>query len=290
MSIIRTRSAYVDYILMIIGAGLMAFVIKSIYDPINLVTGGFTGVAIIVKAITGNYIAGGIPLWLTNLVLNIPSFLLALKIKGIRFLGRTIFATFCLSAWLYLLPGLNIMTHDFVLASLFGGVLTGVGVGLVLLGKGTTGGTDMLAVLIQHYKKHYTVAQILQAIDALVVIAGAFLFGLNRALYAVISIYIVSQITDGILEGLKFSKIAYIITDMDDEVANAIMDKLGRGATGIKGQGMYSKKQKGMLFCVVAKKQIVELKEIVIKVDPKAFVIVSDAREVLGEGFIEYKI
>lgn len=287
MAILNKRSVYKDYILMFVGAGLMAFVIKSIYDPINLVTGGFTGVAIIVKALTGNYMAGGIPLWLTNLLLNIPSFILALKIKGLHFLGRTIFATLSLSAWLYLLPELNIMTHDLVLASLFGGVLTGIGMGMVLLGRGTTGGTDMLAAIIQHYYKHYTVSQILQVIDALVVIAGAFVFGLNSALYAMISIFMVAKITDGFLEGLKFSKVAYIITDKDDEVSKAIMKELGRGVTGLRGIGMFSKQEKGMLFCVVGKKQIVSLKELVIGTDPKAFVIVSDAREVLGEGFIE---
>lgn len=283
------RPVYIDYLLMVIGSGLMAFAIKCIFDPINLVTGGFTGIAIIIKSMTEGVNEGGIPLWLTNLILNIPNFLLAMKIKGIRFIGRTLFSTVCVSLWLYFIPVMNIMTDDFVLASLFGGVITGIGVGLVFLARATTGGTDMLAALIQHYRRHYSIAQILQVIDAVVVLAGAYVFGISRALYAIIAVFVVSQVTDGMIEGLKFSKIAYIISDKQAEVAIAIMKELNRGATGLKARGMYSSKEKDMLFCVVSKKEIVYLKEIVINVDPNAFVIVSDAREVLGEGFIEQK-
>ena len=121
-------------------------------------------------------------------------------------------------------------------------------------------------------------------------LAGAYIFGLNKALYAIISIFVVSRVTDGILEGLKFSKLAYIITDHHDEVAKAIMTTLGRGATGLNATGMYSSREKKVLLCVVSKKEIVQVKEIVTGLDSRAFVIVSDAREVLGEGFIEINL
>lgn len=289
MEMPANRPVYIDYLFMIIGSGLMAFAIKCIFDPINLVTGGFTGIAIILKSMTGGIIEGGVPLWLTNLVLNIPNFFIAMKIKGIRFIGRTSFSTICLSLWLYVIPEMNFMVDDFVLASLFGGVITGIGIGLVFLARATTGGTDMMAALIQHYWRHYSIAQILQVVDAVIVLAGAYVFGISRALYAIIAVFVVSQITDGMIEGLKFSKIAYIISDKQTVVASAIMKELNRGATGLKAKGMYSDKEKDMLFCVVSKKEIVYLKEIVINADPNAFVIVSDAREVLGEGFIEQK-
>ena len=283
MEIPSNRPIYVDYLLMTIGSCLMAVAIKSIYDPIAMVTGGFTGIAIILKAFLN------LPLWLANILLNVPIFLIGIKIKGFRFIGRTLYATVALSVFLYFIPQLNIMTDDYILASIFGGVITGIGVGLVFLARSTTGGTDMLAAYIQHYYKHYSIAQILQVIDAIVVLAGAYIFGLSRALYAVISIYVVSQVTDGILEGLNFSKLAYIITDKQDEVANEIMTTLDRGATGINATGMYSSSEKKLLLCVVSKKEIVQVKEIVTKIDHGAFVIVSDVREVLGEGFIEYR-
>ncbi|PXV90141.1 uncharacterized membrane-anchored protein YitT (DUF2179 family) [Lachnotalea glycerini] len=261
----------------------MAVAINSIYDPISMVTGGFTGIAIIVKAYSN------IPLWLTNIMLNIPVFLIGARIKGFRFIARTLYSTAALSIWLYVLPTMNIMTEDYILAAIFGGVISGIGIGMVFLARATTGGTDMVAAFLQHYLKHYSIAQILQLIDALVVLAGAYIFGLNRALYAIISIFVVSQVTDGIIEGLKFSKLAYIITNHQDEVANAIMTVMERGATGLHATGMYSSLEKKVIMCVVSKKEIVQVKEIVTQIDPNAFVIVSDVREVLGEGFMEYK-
>jgi uncharacterized membrane-anchored protein YitT (DUF2179 family) len=182
------------------------------------------------------------------------------------------------------------MIDDYILASIFGGVIGGIGIGLVFLAHATTGGTDMVAALIQHYHKHYSVAQIMQIVDAIVVLAGAYVFGLSKALYAIISIFVISQVSDGIIEGLNFSKLAYIITDKEDEIADAIMTTIDRGATGINARGMYSSSEKKLLLCVVSKKEMVQVKEIVTKIDHSAFVIVSDVREVLGEGFIEYKI
>jgi uncharacterized membrane-anchored protein YitT (DUF2179 family) len=284
MELPSNRPVYIDFLLMTIGTCLMAVAINSIYDPITMVTGGFTGIAIIVKAYSNT------PLWLTNVMLNIPVFLIGFKIKGFKFIARTLYSTIALSAWLYVLPVMDIMTDDYILTAIFGGVISGVGIGMVFLARSTTGGTDMVAAFIQHYFKHYSIAQILQVIDAAVVIAGAYIFGLNKALYAIISIFVISQVTDGIIEGLKFSKLAYIITDHHEEVAGAIMTTLDRGATGLKATGMYSSNEKKVLMCVVSKKEIVQVKEIVTKIDHSAFVIVSDVREVLGEGFIEYKL
>ncbi|WP_099469128.1 YitT family protein [Konateibacter massiliensis] len=284
MEVSGNRPVYIDYLLMTVGTCLIAFAIKTIYDPIAMVTGGFTGIAIIAKAFSN------IPLWLINIVLNIPIFLIGIKIKGFRFIARTLYATVMLSVWLYVLPEITIMADDYILAAIFGGVICGIGTGMVFLARATTGGTDMVAAYIQHYLRHYTIAQVLQVIDGAVILVGAYIFGLNKALYALISVVVLSWVTDGIIEGLKFSKLAYIITDEYDEVANAIMTSLGRGATGLNATGMYSAAEKKVLLCVVSKKEIVQVKEIVAKIDPRAFVIVSDAREVLGEGFIEFRL
>lgn len=287
MKVFGKKYKYMDYVLIIIGTGFMAVAINSLFDPSGMVTGGFSGLAIVVKELTGHWVEGGIPLWLTNAVLNIPLFLIGMKIKGLQFLKKTLIGTVALSVWLYILPVFPLVSHDLLLAAVYGGVLQGVGIGMVFLGQGTTGGTDMVAALIQHSLKHYSIAQIMQVVDGIVILVGVYVFGIYNALYAVIAIVIVTKVSDGLMEGLKYSKAAYIITEKAELVAEQLMKALERGATGIHVRGMYSQEEKYMVFCVVSKKQIVQLKEIVQNVDPKAFLIVTDAREVLGEGFIE---
>ena len=288
MIIQNKRPIWVDYILILMGTGLMGVAIQSIFDPTGLVVGGFTGIAIVVKEITAGLLPVGIPLWLTNLALNIPVFLVAFKIKGKGFIGRTAIATVLLSFWLYILPDWNIPQGDYMLASIYGGVISGIGIGFVLLAKATTGGSDMVAALIQHKLRHYTVVQIMVIIDGAIVVFGMIAFGIKPGLYAVVAIFISSKVSDTLMEGFKYSKAVYIITNKASEVADALMQNLGRGVTGVAATGMYSGDAKNMLYCVVSKKEIIELKDIIVRLDKKAFVIVTDAREVLGEGFLEY--
>lgn len=287
MRIMNSRPWYVDYLFIFMGTGIMAFAIQCIFEPIGLVTGGFSGIAIIIRKMTAGIVEGGVPLWLTNLALNVPVFIAALIIKGRKFLGRTVIGTVLLSFWLYVIPQVDLTQGDYMLSSVFGGVITGIGIGFVLLAKATTGGTDMVSALIQKYVRHYSVVQILQVIDGMVVLAGLYVFGLKPALYAIVAIFITSKVSDALMEGMKYSKAAFIITDCYKEIADAIMTQLDRGLTGLDATGMYSGDKKTVLYCVVSKKEIVELKDIVAKIDPKAFVIVTDAREVFGEGFLE---
>ena len=262
----KKRTAAMDYLLLIAGAFIMGFAIKNIYDPLNLVTGGVSGLAIVIKSKVG------VPLWLTNTLLNIPLFLAS-----------------SLSLSLYVIPEMMIMpADDILLSALFGGLISGVGSGMVFMTQATTGGTDMLAALLQKIMPHYSVPQIMQVLDAAIVLTGAAVFGIRPTLYALIAIYAVTRMSDGILEGLKFSKMVYIISDRYEEIAGTIMEEIDRGVTGLRAEGMYSGSDKMMLCCVVSRKEISQIKEIVREYDPRAFVIVSDVREVLGEGFIEY--
>lgn len=285
---LNKRPLYVDYLMIVAGTAGIALAIQWFYDPVGLVTGGFTGIAIIVKMTSSAVVEDGVPLWLTNLILNIPVFLAAFRMKGKRFVGRTGFATLLLSVWLYIIPSMDMAQQDAMLASIFGGVISGIGMGFVLLARATTGGTDLVAVLIQKKIRHYSVVQIMQVIDGVIVAAGLYVFGLKVGLYAVIAIYVTAKVSDAWLEGMKFSKAAFIITSQYSEVSKVLMEQLKRGVTGLYAKGMYSGEEKCMLYCVVSKKEIVELKEIVVEIDPHAFVIVSEAKEVLGEGFIEY--
>ena len=277
---VRGKSPFRDYILILIGASIMGFAIKNIYDPIGLVTGGASGVAIILKK------QFGVPLWLTNTAINIPLFAAAAKLKGWSFIKRTLLATVTLSVSLYVIPEMPFLMDDLFLTALFGGLITGAGAGIVFACQATTGGTDMLAAIIRRWLPHYTLAQILQVLDAVIVLIGAGIFGVT---YALIAIYAVSKVSDGIIEGMKYSKVAYIISDKSTEIAAAILKELERGVTALDAKGMYSGNRKDVLFCVVSRKEIAQLKELVVGHDAQAFVIVSDAREVLGEGFIEYR-
>ena len=285
----RTKQIAWNYVLILVGTAVMALAIQCIYDRVGLVTGGFTGLTIIIRNITKSVISGGIPLWFANIVLNIPVFIYSYVKFGKKFVGRTLFATIMLSVWLYIIPGVDLSGDDYLLAALFGGVFTGVGMGIVLRAGATTGGTDMVAALIQTKMRHYSVVQIMQVMDAAIVIAGLYVFGLRSTLYAVVSIFVSTKVSDGFLEGFKNSKAALIITNHYKEVAARVMDELGRGVTGMDAKGMYTQDYKCVLYCVVYRKEIVQLKEIVNDVDPDAFVIVTDAREVHGEGFIEKK-
>lgn len=287
MKLTGKKPWYIEALLIIVGTGMMGLAINSCFDPAGLVTGGFSGIAIIVKEWTEGAVKGGIPLWLTNIVLNIPLFLIGIKVNGWRFVQKAFLGNAALTVWLAVLPSWNLSGEDLLLAAVYGGVIQGAGIGLVFLGQGTTGGTDMLAAIIQKYLRQYSIAQVMQVIDGAVVLVGMYVFGIQRALYAIIAVVLVTKISDGIIEGLKFSKAAYIITSKPEEIARKIMSEMDRGVTGVSAKGMYSGENKLMLFCVVSKREIVLLKEKVDEIDPDAFVIVTDAREVHGEGFIE---
>lgn len=281
------KPLWLEYLMIIVGTGLMSLAINSVFDASGMVTGGFSGIAIIIKAWTKGLVNGGIPLWVTNCVLNIPLFFIAWRVKGFSFIKKAILGEVSLSVWLAIQPVFHLAGDDLLLAALYGGVIQGIGIGLVFLGGGTTGGTDMMAAIIQKFLQHYSISQIMQIIDGAVVVVGMYVFGIHKALYAIIAVYLVTKVSDGLIEGLKFSKAVYIITEKPKEIAEMIMEDLDRGATGINAKGMYSGQDKLMLFVVVNKKEIVMLKEKVDEIDPQAFVIVTDAREVHGEGFIE---
>lgn len=277
------------YMAIAVGSILMALSVNLIYEPMGLVTGGVSGLAIVIKYLTTALIKGGFPIWLFTVICNVPLFLLSMKMKGIKFLFSSLFGTVSFILALMVVPVYDLQLNDYLLSSILGGAIGGVGIGLVFSVQASTGGTDLLATLIHFRNRHITVPQILTAIDASIILVGALVFGLGNALYATIAVFITAKISDGILEGLKFAKMAYIISDEYTRIADAIMHKMDRGVTGINATGMYSNRDKKMLFCVVSKKEIVTIIEIAQKIDPKSFVIVSDVREVMGEGFIEYR-
>lgn len=290
MKVIGSKNQVWNGLLILVGTGLMATAVNCVFEPMHLVTGGVTGIGIIVKELTGSITGGeGIPLWVTNLVCNIPLFIAAYYLMGKRFVQRGLLSALVFTVFLGVIPITGLPTRDLLLNSVLGAVLMGFGLGLIFSVGSTTGGMDLLAVLLQHRFRHLTEAQILAVVDGIIVVAGGVIFGLEHALYALVAIFIVTRVSDGIMNGLKFSKMGYVISDKSGEISRRIMADIQRGVTGISITGMHTGSKKNMLMCVVSRKEIVELKEIVFETDPDAFVIVTDVRETVGEGFLNYR-
>ena len=284
-----SKKVWKEYILIVIGTLMLAIGINVFFDPLGMVIGGVTGLAIVIKELTEPWILGGIPLWITNLVINIPLFVLAVLLKGRNFGRKSLLATIFLSFFLYITADAPELASDVFLGSVFGGVISGIGLGFVFSAMATTGGTDLAASLLQRFFKHVSVAQIMMVLDSLIIASGFLIFGAEKSMYAIIAVFITAKLIDYMLEGLHFSKAAFIISDHQENIAKSLIEDLDRGVTGLNGEGVYTKAAKKVLLCVVSKKEIVKLKAIVKKHDPNAFVIVADVREVLGEGFIEYE-
>ena len=227
-----------------------------------------------------------VPLWLTNTAINIPLFLAGLRFKGWRFIRRTLAATALMSAELFFLPELSgLVRDDLFLSAVFGGLLSGVGVGMVFTAMATTGGTDLLAALCQLKLRHISLPKLVGAIDFAIILLGIWAFGLVRGLYALTAVFVTSYVSDRIVVGIRSSKAAYIISRQSRRIASDIMDSMDRGVTGIHAEGMFSGDATQMLYCVVSPREVPFLKQLVESDDPNAFVIISDVSEVTGEGF-----
>jgi uncharacterized membrane-anchored protein YitT (DUF2179 family) len=175
------------YMAILVGSFLMAIGVNLVYEPMQLVTGGVSGLAIVVKYLTRTIINGGFPIWLFTVLSNVPLFLLAIKFRGIRFLFTSLFGTFSFSLALAVIPIYDLHLSDYLLASIMGGAISGVGIGMVFSVQASTGGTDLLATLLHFKNKHISVPQILIIIDGAIIIIGALVFGLGNALYALIA-------------------------------------------------------------------------------------------------------
>lgn len=274
-----------EIFLIICGCFLMAVSLNLFLQPHNIVIGGATGIAVIAANASLRLTGFEIPLWLTNLLVNIPLFAIGIPIFGMKFLKKTLFAAAFLSAAIFITSMLPPIETDIVIAVIFGGALTGVGLGIVFMCRTTTGGSDLAASILHKYFPYISVARIMLLIDVAIIAAGYFEFGSYAVLYAMLCVYIISRVIDTLLEGLGFAKAAFIVTDNFDKIANNLIKELDRGATIIDAQGGYTGSMKKIVLCVVSKKEIIRLKQIVAQADIKAFVIVADVREALGEGF-----
>ena len=270
-----------EYLLIVAGTAVIAVSLQFFLDPDGMVPGGFTGIAIIVKELTKGIVPDGVPLWVTNLILNVPMVPIVLKINGWDFAKRTVVGSLLLSFWLAVIPYVQLMEEpDLFLTSVFGGVSMGIGVGLVFLGKGTTGGTDMCGAILHHFFPYISLPKLMQLLDVVITSVGIMVFGIRIALYSIIVVYLTAKISDRIMEGSTSAKMLYIISDQSALIAEKIIEKLGRGVTGLQGRGMYTNQDKTILICVISPREIARIKDVVLEADSRAFVIVNDSRAV----------
>ena len=268
-----------SYGMITIGTFLMATGTRMIYEPMSMVTGGFAGVGIILEALLG------VPVWITTFLMNVPLFLLAKRSHSKDYLIKSLYAMLTFSAALAVIPMVVVTEEDFLMAALLGGALNGMGLGLVFSAGSSTGGTDLLSTLLHPLFPVMRLANILGIVDGLIVVAGMLNFGIRTALYSIVAVFVTSKVMDGVTAGMRYAKVMYIISDDSREIAEIIMNRLDRGVTALKGNGMYSGEEKQILMCVVSRREAVFTVKYVKEVDERAFVIVADAREVLGEGF-----
>lgn len=265
----------------VLGSAIFAVGIQCFYHPAKLASGGVTGIAMIV-----NYMSD-IPVGITMLVLNIPIFILGLKHYGWRFMIGSLLGLVSSSTIIDLLGTLNFsLTTQPLLAALYGGILAGLGLGIVYTSGATTGGTDIVIKLIRGRYPYINFGTVLLLLDAAIILTYALLFReYEKAMYTVIAVYIEARMIDLVLYGSSQSKLCHIISEYSEEIKTEIVRTLNRGVTVLQGKGAYSGADKQVLLCVVKRQQIVEIKKLVKNIDSRAFVIVTDARDVFGEGF-----
>lgn len=274
-----------EWSMFVLGTALMAFAINQIFAPADMVTGGVSGLAIVLEEALIRWADIHVPIWVFNIIFNIPLIVLGFCGLGWKSMKRSLAGTVALTVFLAIIPEKSIGLGDSLLTAIFGGVIGGVGIGLVFSANGSTGGTDLLALLLTKKFRTLKVTQLLLILDGIIVLMGAWMFGLTTALYTVIAIYTVSTLSDRVIKGFYDAMAVFVISGDSSRIADEIMDRLERGVTRMKVIGGYSGEEKDMLFCVIGKRQLPQVKDIIAEIDKNAFVTVTEANEVLGEGF-----
>ncbi len=278
-----------DLVIITIGSAVFACSVSLVLEPFNIVPGGFTGIAMLIYSQWQ-----GLSIGTLAFLLNVPLLALSFIFLGRKFLFYTAFGTMMSSIMINVTASFEPWftpenTTDRMLVAVAGGVLMGVGLGLVFLRGGTTGGSDIVSRLLKLLFPHVQMGRIMFAFDGCLVVVSMIVFRDKYVgLYATICLFISSQIMDALLYGLVTERVAYVISDKYEEIAKELDAQLGRGCTFLQGEGAYSRAPRTVILCALKRQQISLFKAIVVSVDPGAFFILSEANEVLGEGFRAY--
>ncbi|MEW8955939.1 YitT family protein [Clostridium sp.] len=271
-----------EFSIMTLGMFLVAISAEFFLIPNNIVSGGITGLCIVVN----NYIPI-ISVEALSIIINIVLFIVGFIFIGGEFGGKTIYAALGLSGMMWVMKNfLNpvAITSDLMLTAIFAPVLTGTGLALVFSQNASTGGTDIIAKIVNKYIK-LDIGKCMLIIDAIVTIMGAITFGFEKAMYAIIIVFLNGTIIDKVINGFNICKQIMILSHSNDKIRDYIMNEINRGCTVVPGRGAYSGVETDILYSVLSRKQFIQLKAFIKDIDPSAFIIVVDAHEVLGQGF-----
>ena len=264
----------------ILGAFFMATATSLFLLPNQLSSGGFAGIATIA------YYFLNIPMGTTILALNIPLFIFAGYKLGKDFFIKSIIGTTSFSIFIDILDKLEPFTHDRFLACIYGGIIIGIGTAIILKANASTGGSDLVSMLTRKYKPDIRTSNVIIIVDAIIVGLNMIFFKeIEIGLYSAIAIYLMGKMIDIIFEGIYFTKLLIIISDKNEQIAEEIGEQVGKGTTGLYGKGMYTDESKLVLICAASRGDVAKVKNVSKKVDSKCFIIIANAREVLGLGF-----
>ena len=282
MNVKRLRNFFIQCIGTAIGSCIMAIAVSLFLLPNELSTGGFSGVATII------YYLLKIPMGTTILILNIPFFIFAGLRIGKQFFVKSIVGTISLSVFIDFFDKFEAVTHDNLLACIYGGVLVGIGTAIILKNNSSTGGSDLLTRIFKEYMPSLKSGSIITIIDSIIVLLNViFLKKIEIGLYSAIAIYLMGKMVDILFEGIYFTKLLFIVSSKNEEISRKIEGEIHRGVTGLFGKGMYTNSDKLVLMCAVRRNDIASVKKVVKEQDKNAFIIVTNSREVLGIGFSE---
>ncbi|TKC19700.1 YitT family protein [Robertmurraya kyonggiensis] len=271
-----------NILLILLGSAIFSFGIVHFNMQNNLAEGGFTGITLLL------YFLFSLDPSYTNLILNIPVFIIGWKLLGRNVFLLTLIGTISVSVFLWIFQRYQFsipLKDDLALAALFAGVFIGIGLGIIFRAGGTTGGVDIIAKLAQKYLG-YSMGKAMFMFDAVVITLSLILYlDYREAMYTIVAVFVAARVIDFMQEGAYAARGAMIISDMNDQISEKIMKEMDRGVTALKGHGSFTKQEKDVLYCVVGRNEIVRLKNLVTSVDPHAFVSVSVVHDVLGEGF-----
>lgn len=277
---ILTKKIIVEGLYIIVGCALMAMGTSLFLLPNQLSSGGFAGISTII------YYLFGLPLGTTMLILNIPLFIMAIIRVGKEVAIKGILGTIILSAFIDIFERFNPLTQDRFLACIYGGILVGLGTAIVLKANASTGGTDLLSYIIRSFKPNYRAGNLIVIVDTAIVLLNVIFFReIEIGLYSAIAIYLNGKMIDIVFEGIYFTKTMFIVSNHYKEIAQEIGEKLDRGSTAVYAKGMYTKEKRMMLWCVASRGEVAKIKQIAQEIDPRAFIVISSAREAWGKGF-----
>jgi uncharacterized membrane-anchored protein YitT (DUF2179 family) len=293
---IFSKKWFISYSLIVIGSIILAAGFVFFISPYKIVPGGVYGIAIVIHYITVglfSWAPSGLPIGLMGLIMNIPLTYIGIRILGPRFGVKTIvgfvLTSIFMDAITYLYGEAPLVAGDALLSSIFGGVLVGIGLGLVFKSKATSGGSDIVAMILAKHTR-LPLGQLMIYVDSAIVLVGLLVFAdWKIPLYSWIVIYVTGKTIDIVLQGMSVDKTLFIISDKYDEIRDRIINDLHRGGTYIPGKGMYNGSDKTIIFTVVNRREMALLEEFIHEIDPKAFLTVLEANEILGEGFKSLK-